>query len=245
MTETVHSINRLTVAPEAATATRHLPLNTDRAQRGDHYGNAFTLPAGLTPAQGAALSGNYFLFCNAAPGTELATHANQTAYDQNLPVAVWRNSSSSRIMIPDWILLKAETVLASADELLWTLAASETDDYSSGGTVLTAKNALIGSDETAHGLTYFGDPQVTDVAKIILGTGMISDVVPVIDSNFIFRFGMPGESSYISGAATAAHTVRNLPAVALKPGATCALYIYGNAGSATPTYDVCGANYEF
>lgn len=245
MTDTVHAIHRITVAPQVETATRHLPLNTDRAARCDHYGSLFVLPGGLTPAQGAALSGNYYLGVNGTPGTEIATAANQTAYDQNVPVATFRNSSSSRIMVPDFLALKAETVLGSATRLLYTVAASETDDYTSGGTLLTAKNGLIGSDDAAHGALYFGEIALVDVAKIILSNGMFSDVVPVIDSNFILRFGMPGESSYISGAATAAHSVRNTPAIALRPGATCSIYLYGDSGSATPTYEVFGGWYEF
>jgi hypothetical protein len=225
-------------------AGRQVDGNPLRGPRGDNYGDIFTLPC-LNPAQAAAMSGGYFIGNNATPQTELATHANQTAYDQNLPVALWRNTSTERVMIPDILAIKAETVGASADELLFVLAASATDDYSSAGTELTARNALIGyTGNPAHGKFYFGDPNVTDVAKIILANGMISDVVPVIDSNFIFRFGMPAESSYISGAATASHTVRNLPAVALAPGATCSLYIFGNALSATPTFDVFASWYE-
>lgn len=238
-------VQRVVVASDAISTAGVTAQGSDRVRRGDVYGNAFSILAGLTPAQGAAYSGNYFLGANATPGTEIATAANQTAYDQNVPVAVFRNSSSSRIMVPDFLALKAETVLASATRLLYTVAASETDDYTSGGTTLTAKNARIGSDNAAHGSLIFGDIALTDVAKIILSNGMFSDVVPVIDSNFILRFGMPGESSYISGAATAAHTVRNTPAIALQPGATCSIYLYGDSGSATPTYEVFGAWYEF
>lgn len=218
---------------------------SDRVRRGDKYGNAFVLPAGLTPAQGAAVSGTYFRGCNPTPGTEITTHANQTAYDQNLPVAVFRNTSQTRIMVPDFLAVKAETVLGSATRLLYTVSGSLTDDVSVTGTVLTAKNCRLGDTNTAQGALLFGVPEVTDVAKVILANGMFSDVVPVIDSNFILRFGMPSESSYISGAATAAHTVRDAGAIALMPGATLGIYLYGDSGSASPTYEVFGAWYEF
>ena len=210
----------------------------------DNYGDQFVLPC-LSPAQASALSGGHFIGVNPTPGTEIATHANQTAYDQNLPVALWRNTSTDRVMIPDLLSIKLETVLASATRILYTLTASATDDYASAGTVLTARNTLIGSTANpAQGLFYFGDPNVTDVAKIILANGMVGDVVPVIDSQFVFRFGMPVEASITSYTTTAQYTVRSLPAVALKPGATCALYIYGDSGSATPTYEVFSTWYE-
>lgn len=212
--------------------------------RMDNYGDQFVLPC-LSPAQAAALSGGYFCGTNPTPGTEIATAANQTAYDQNVPVATFRNSSTDRIMIPDVFAIKAETVLGSATRILYTIAVSATDDYTSGGTELTARSTLVGSTANpAQGKAYFGEIALIDVAKIILINGMVSDVVPVIDSNFIFRFGMPVEASYISGAATASHTVRNVPAVALKPGATCSIYIYGDSGSATPTYEPFMAWYE-
>jgi len=237
-------VQRITaiVNPIGAGAT---PDGSDRVRRGDKYGNAFCLPAGLTPAQGGALSGNYFRGANATPGTEITTHANQTAYDQNLPIAVFRNTSSSRIMVPDFLAVKAETVLGSATRLLYTVSGSLTDDVSVSGTVLTAKNARLGDTNTAQGALHFGVPELTDVTKVILANGMFSDVVPVIDSNFVLRFGSPFEGSYISGAATAAHAVRDAGAVALMPGATLGIYLYGDSGSASPTYEVFGGWYEF
>jgi hypothetical protein len=204
--------------------------------RVDGRGDVFTI-GGMSPLQGAALSGTYFVGCNATPGTEIAVSADQTAYDQNVPVMLFYNSSTTKSCILDYISLKLETVPASATRYLYTLAAYDGDAYSSGGTQLTSKCTLIGSSETSSVECYFGAIASVDVAKTILTTGSLIDVVPVIDSTFLFRFGAMSSSSATHGAATAQHIVRDLPPIVLGPETSLELYLYGDSQSATPTYE--------
>jgi len=147
------------------------------------------------------------------------------------------NTSNTRVAIPDVFSLKMETVPGSATRYLYTLAAYEGLDYVSGGSLLASTSTLIGGDATSQVNAYFGAITSVDVAKTHISTGALVDVVPVIDSTLVFRFGAPSEASATHGATTAQHIVRWLPAVCLGPNTSVALYLYGDSQSATPTFE--------
>lgn len=207
-----------------------------KSPRLDSYGDLFVLP-GMTPQQGAALAGSYFVATNPTPGTEIVTTTSQTAYDQDKPVALLANNGSSRIVLPDYMTLKIEQVPTSATRWFCVVALDTAGSaYVSGGSTLTSvcTHSAIGSESSAT--AYFGAITATDTTKRIISIGLIKDVVPVIDDQVTLRFGGTGSGSILY--AGAGDRVIDLPPVALGLNGSMLVYLYGESNAAAPTYEV-------
>ena len=209
--------------------------------RVDAYGDQFMIPT-LTPLQGAALSGSYWCAANPTPGTEIAITTSQTAYDQNVPVFLIQNTHSTRYVIPDFLSLKIEALPTSATRILATIATYtgtvSAINYLSGGTALTSRSCLIGGSETSIAASYFGAIASTDVAKTIMWNGALVDVIPVIDSQYVFRWGHGPAGSSVMGETVAVHRVLSLPPICLGPYSSMELYLYGDSAGAAASFEL-------
>lgn len=204
----------------------------------DSYGDVFVVP-GMTPQQGAAMSGSYFVGTNPTPGTEVVTTSSQTAYDQDKPVALLHNGSSERVVIPDFLQLKIEQVPTSATRWFLALTIDTAGSaYVSGGSTITPVCTHGGRDNSTIANFYFGAITSTDVTKrIILPAYQLKASIPIINDQVLIRFGGMGAGGILY--AGAGDRVVDVPPIVLGEDCSLQVYLYGDSNAAAPTYEFC------
>lgn len=204
----------------------------------DSHGDVFTVP-GLTGPQGAALSGAYFVGANPTVGTGIATTTSITAFTAASPVAMLYNAGT-RVIVPDYftMLFTAAPTSATAWHYAWIL--DPVDRLSSAGTAIVPAPTNSAVSAASDCRFTFGAIVATSASANVrrVGRGIVRSKIPVVNDEVCFKFGTEEPTPF--GATDTSVILSRavcVPAVAVAPGHSLVLYMYGASNAGAPAWE--------
>lgn len=212
--------------------------------RSNKYGDLGVFPfwGGLL---GAAYAGALFTFCNATPGTAVATTTSIATFDATKPTLIIYNTETDpngkEIVLLSY-MERITQVPTSATEWEFAWVMDVNDRRSSAGTAVTPTNCHSGTVNTTVARIHQGAPiaAAASASVRIHSRGIIREQVPVtLDStNFVFG-GQAGASIAMSTLVGVSQTIALAPLV-IAPGHCAILYEWGTSNAAAPSWEFCG-----
>ena len=196
----------------------------------------------------AGQEGTYFSAQNATIGTGIAAGGvTQTAWVATTPSLTLFNNNEvgGKSIIMDSIELINTVAGASLTDYQFAVFLDSIDRYSSGGTALAIKGHNMELAGTSNALVYFG--AITAVAASAnvrkIGRGYFHTAIPVINDQYVIRFGgNMGENMANLAATTASIIVMPCGPAVIGPQQSLLVYLWGTAMATTsPAFEVvCG-----
>lgn len=134
-------------------------------------------------------AGQYFVTTNSTPGTGVKlTTDTVTGYVVTTPGILIQNNSSSRRSYLRYIKLLVTNAGAGLSSLRVNYVVDQVKRFSAGGTKY-APSALKGIN--AESAVYVGAITATGATstQLLMGSHLISTVIPVVNDQFLFNFG--------------------------------------------------------
>lgn len=114
--------------------------------------------------------------------------------------------------------------------------------YSSGGSAITPVNPNPNSSYATKALVYFGAIVPTALPSAtarLVARGVLDSAIPVVNDQYLMRFGNFGLMDQLNGGTTAKSATHNIPPICIPPGWCVALDMWGASNAVTP------ASWEF
>lgn len=209
------------------------------------YLEAYTLPLGAGKMYAYADEGSYYTTYNVTDGTGIAGHAAPVQADLSTkPLLHLFNAHATKRIYLDFIRLRMTAIGAGAtttDLTIWSDNNGSTVK-TSGGTVATIVNALVGGPADGDTILSFGAVVATAAAtEKRLDHQRIRSVVPVVEDQYFLSFGHPGYGPPTGGVTMAGTAVVGLnvhfPPVIVPPGGNFKLVMWGAAQSGAHSHE--------
>lgn len=215
--------------------------STEKTLRGGRYGEAYVLSLAPT-THWLADEGTYQVALNPTPGTGIAAAVNasvsETAgnyvYFKNNDVV--GNSRNKRVYL-QYIKLICTATPISGLSAHYFMKVDNKDRYVSGGTVINPNNVNIDGGVGTISQLYMG--AITTLAPTpsarLLARGVLRSVIPVVNDEYIFKFGsIEMGDSILLGGAVAQRMVIPCPPLILGPQDNLSLQLWFPSNAVTP-----------
>lgn len=215
------------------------------------YGEAYTLPLGAGKMYAYADEGSYYCTYNVTDGTGIAGHAAPVQADLSTkPLLHIFNGSTTKRLYLDFVRIRMTAIGAGATTTDFTLWADNNGSTvkTSGGTVATVVNTLIGGAADGDTVISFGAVVATAGAtEKRLDHQRLRSTVAVVEDQYFFGFGNTGYGPPTGGITMAGTAVVGLnvhfPPVVVNPGGNAKLVEWGasQSGAHSFEYSACYA----
>lgn len=214
--------------------------STTKAWRGGRYGEGYVLNL-WNGNHGLADEGSYFT-ANTVPGTAVASAVNATVSETAGNFIYIKNNDapdngrSERIYL-DYIRLLMTVVPASATAGHFFIKMDRGDRYTSGGSQLTPLNTNIGKPSNEISQIFCGALTTTapSPSARLACRGVLRSAIPVVNDEFVFKFGgVESPTSIQLGGTAAQRMVIPCPPIVLAPQTNACMQLWFPSNSVTP-----------
>ena len=209
------------------------------------YGEAYTLPIGAGKMYAYADEGAYYCTYNVTDGTGIAGHAAPVQADLSTkPLLHVFNASTTKRLYPDFVRIRMTAIGAGSSTTDFTLWADNNGSTvkTSGGTVATVVNTLVGGAADGDSIVSFGAVVATAAAtEKRLDHQRLRSTVSVVEDQYFFGFGNTGYGPPTGGVTMAGTAVVGLnvhfPPVVVPPGGNFKLVKWATSQSGADSYE--------
>lgn len=217
------------------------PDGMTKAFRGGRYGEGYVLPLGI-PNQLLADEGTYQVATTPTPGTAVVFAVNAAVSETAGNYIYIKNNDSQgngrakRIFL-DYVKLITGVIPASAASAHYFMKVDNKDRYVSGGTQITPINANIDTGVGTVAQLYVG--AITALAPSpsarLLSRGVLRSVIPVVNDEFIFKFGASNADGELSlGGTVAQRMIIPCPPMVIGPQDNMCMQLWFPSNATTP-----------
>lgn len=198
--------------------------------------------------------GGIFVATNPTVGTAIAMTSSvvddaataSSTHAQFAPAAILynnasENSSTAVTIYPRCFTLGVVQVPTSATNWKFALRLDNLNRYSSGGSAITPVNPNPNSGQGTNAKLYFGALVPTALpssSSRLVAHGSLTSAIPVAGDQYVIAFG----SSYsgmdmLSGGTAAKNLTMTVPPVAIPPGWSLSLELWGTSNAAAASFE--------
>ena len=224
----------------SATQPARLDLDDPAKVRTSPYGDVYSQPIGKARAS-AAEEGSYYVAVNPTPGTGIAGITAANGYDATEAfIHILNSAASTKTIVLDYIKLSVTAVGTNGTDLRFDCHLDTGSRFTSGGSVLTGENCLVGGAATQAQINcgaVVAPAATADVVRI--GGCELRSAIKVAGDQYLFDFGgEPTASQDAVNATTGVNITTSLPPVVLRPGKSFLFADNAASQSVAASYEV-------